>query len=158
MDFRDTMSIVAQLTALIGMFVAPWLAVKLSLKQFRSTRWWEKKAEACSNIMEHLKTLQYTLGRWYDENCQVTSLSKSEHDTLNKEFGEAKKTIERAAAAGAYLISNDASNTLTLLIGELNKTDSRGDWLADLDRHYSAVKQCIAGITRFAYKDLGFGD
>ena len=63
MDFKTAMSIVTEVTALIGIFVAPWLAVKLSLKQFRSTRWWEKQAETYSNIMEKLKTLQYILGR-----------------------------------------------------------------------------------------------
>lgn len=76
MDFKSIMSIVAEVTALIGIFVAPWLAVKLSLKQFHSTRWWEKQQEAYSNIMAQLTALHYVLGRWCDEGSHLIALSK----------------------------------------------------------------------------------
>jgi hypothetical protein len=154
MDFKNMMSIVGVVITLIGIFVAPWLAVRLSLKQFRSTRWWEKQAEAYSNIMEQLAALQYTLGIWYDESLHLKDLSKSEKETLNEKYGEAREIIEKAAAAGAYLISDGASKTLTTLIKELNKSDLRGDWLSDLDRHYGAVRECITEMTRYSRKDL----
>lgn len=152
--FKDVMSIVSVAITLIGIFVAPWLAVRMSLKQFRSTRWWEKKAEAYSNIMEHLTTLQFALGAWCDESSHLRDFSKSEKEILNKKFGEATEVIEKAAAAGAYMISNEASNALTTCIGKLHKTDSRGDWLSDLDRHYSAIKGCISEMTRYSRIDL----
>ena len=152
--FKDVMSIVSVAITLIGIFVAPWLAVKMSLKQFRSTRWWEKQAESYSNIVGHLTTLQYALGAWCDESMHLRDLSKSEKETLNKKFGEAREVIEKAAAAGAYMISEEASNALTTLIEKLNKTDLRGDWLSDLDRHHSAVKECITEMACCSRKDL----
>jgi hypothetical protein len=151
---KDVMSIVSVAITLIGIFVAPWLAVRMSLKQFRSTKWWEKQAEAYSNIMEHLTTLQYALGAWCDESSHQRDLSKSEKETLNKKFGEAREVIAKATAAGAYMISTEASNALTTCIEKLNKTDLRGDWLSDLDRHYDAVKECITEMARYSRKDL----
>ena len=154
MDFKNVTIIVSLAINLIGVLLAPWLAVKRSLKQFRSTRWWEKQAEAYSEIMEQLRTLQYALGRWCDESSHLIDLSKSEKETLNKKFVEAREVLEKSAAAGAYLISEEASNALTILIKELNKTNARGDWLSDLDRHYEAVKQCITEMIRHSREDL----
>lgn len=43
------------------------VTVRLSLKQFYSQKWWEKKAEAYTNIIESLAIMQYYMGLWFDE-------------------------------------------------------------------------------------------
>jgi len=50
------------ISALIVSIITAYLTVKFSIKQFYSQKWWEKKAEAYSNIIEKLSYLQYYFG------------------------------------------------------------------------------------------------
>ena len=50
----------------IASVITTYVTVKLSIKQFYSTRWWEKQAEAYSHIIEHLSYLQYYFGERLD--------------------------------------------------------------------------------------------
>jgi ABC-type arginine/histidine transport system permease subunit len=50
--------------SVIASIISAFVTVKLSLKQFRSERLWEKKAETYSNIIEHLSRLEYQLWLW----------------------------------------------------------------------------------------------
>jgi ABC-type arginine/histidine transport system permease subunit len=54
------------LVTLIGLFVGPLIAVRISLKQFHSQKWWELRAEAYSKIMGQLSAVQRALDLWID--------------------------------------------------------------------------------------------
>jgi hypothetical protein len=152
--FDRIASIASIAVTLIGMFVGPLIAVRMSVKQFRSTKWWEKQEEAYREIMGGLATLKHALARWFDDSVGVRSLSQPEKDSLNRAFGEAREMIDKAAATGAYLISEDASEALAKLKRELDKNDGTGSWVAAIERDYAAVEACIAKMKSYARMDL----
>ena len=89
------------------MLVGPLIAVRLSLRQFRSTRWWEKQADTYSNIISHLTTLQYALGLWSDSALRLKTVpSDSVKQAISTKYAEAEEAIKMAdggragAAAG----------------------------------------------------------
>ena len=95
---------------LLAAVIVSFITARLSLRQFRSQRWWERQAEAYSSIMEKLTLLQYLLGLWYDDALAVGRIPEAGRDELNRRFAEAREGIIRAAAAGSYIISVTAAD------------------------------------------------
>ena len=146
---------IALIPALIVSIITSYITVRLSMKQFYSQRWWEKKAEAYSHIIEHLSYLQYYYGEWIDKTSGRERLRDKDNERLLEEgYKHAKEFITKAVAIGAYIVSDDTAATLTKLSRELEKEDPRGDWISDIDKRYGLVKEYIARIREHAKADL----
>ncbi len=138
--------LIALIPALAVSIIASFVTVRLSLRQFYSRRWWEKRAEAYSEIMEHLSYLQFYFDEWADEIHGEKMLSKERKNELSDGYRQSRESIVRATAIGAYIVSDTTTTALATLLSELRKEDPSGDWGADNDRCYTAVKQCIVII------------
>ena len=68
---------------LIISIVTAVLTVRLSVKQFTSQRWWEKKAEAYSKIIENLSNLQFCFEEWLSDEYNEKELRKEVIEKLN---------------------------------------------------------------------------
>ncbi|OGP55150.1 MAG: hypothetical protein A2Y65_11140 [Deltaproteobacteria bacterium RBG_13_52_11] len=144
----------AFIPALIVSIITAYVTVKLSMKQFYSERWWEKKAEAYSHIIEHLSYLQYYFGEWFSEGLHEKELTEKHKEKLSEGYRQARESIIKAAAIGAYIVSDDTATVLAKLLRELEKEDPRGDWVGDIDGCYGSVKECITKIREYAKVDL----
>ena len=144
------------LTALIpGLFisvVAAYCTSIWAIRQFRSQKWWELKAEAYSQIIARLVGLQYCLGQSYDLFVLHKELDARSRQELDEESLQAHKYLTKAAAAGAYIVSDDTAAALEELLRKLDKTHP--DVVQQIDMHYGAVKQCVARIREYAKEDL----
>jgi hypothetical protein len=147
--------IVALIPALAVSVVTALLTVKLSLKQFRSGRWWERKAEAYTRIMEQLTLMEYCLDAWTDAELAFRSLGPEEQRKLSDEWRQAKRSVVAAAQAGSYLVSDGAAAALRELVPELSERSSGGDVFAEMDNQAAAVRDCVVRVRDAAKKDLG---
>ena len=141
--------------AILVSFFTAWITVKFSMRQFYSQRWWEKKAEAYSRIIEELSCLQYCLGEWFDSSVEHKKFSDEKKEELSRGYRKAEEAIRRSVAMGSYIISESSIKALENLIRELETTNNQGDWVGDMDAHFGAVKKCIERIREYAKKDLG---
>lgn len=144
----------ALIPALIVSIIAPYITVKLSIKQFYSQKWWEKKAEVYSHIIEQLSYLQYYFGEWYDIYLYQKELNNEEREKLSEGYRKAKESITKAAASGAYIVSDDTGTALEKLVSELDQEDPRAHPLENVEREYNLIKKCIATIRKCAKADL----
>ena len=144
----------ALIPSVVVSFFTAWLTVKFSMGQFCSQRWWERKAEAYSHIIEELSYLQYCLGEWFDASLEGRKFSDEKKVALSEGFRRAEESITKAVAMGTYIISKNSVETLKQLLKELAIRNSDGDWMGDMDNHYGAVKECIENIREYAKKDL----
>jgi len=113
-----------------------------------------KKAEAYSHIIEHLSYLQYYFGEWFDEGVGIKKMRDKDSERLSEDYRQAKESITKASAIGAYIVSDDTSTALAKLLRELEKKDPSGNWVGDIDRYYGSVKECIVKIREYAKVDL----
>lgn len=135
--------------------IAPFVTVKLSLKLFYSEKWWEKKAEAYSHIVEHLSYLQYYFGEWWlSEGLHEKKLTDTHKEKLEENYRQARESITKAAAIGTFIVSDDTATALVKLLRELEKQDPMGNWVSDIDRCYGLVEECIKKIREYAKADL----
>lgn len=80
--------------------------------------------------------------------------NSKEQERLSKGYHQARESITKAAAIGAYIVSKDTATEIAKLLLELEKEDPEGDWFSYIDRCYGSVKDCIAKIKEYAKADL----
>jgi hypothetical protein len=131
---------------IIGMAVGPWIAVRLSIRQFRSTKSWEKATEAYSEILKQLAVVSYTNRRYYEHFLNTVRMEKEERDELSAEYRMALKSLERMSIANSLFISGIASKAITLLIESIENDNAR-DVIESLDTESHAIKDCIVTVT-----------
>ncbi|MGH9198808.1 MAG: hypothetical protein ACRD1T_24160 [Acidimicrobiia bacterium] len=130
------------------------VTVRLALRQFYSKKWWERKAEAYSAVVESLSRMSYALSRDYSEHFEGRKVSSDEAASMWDQFRAARQEIERRAQVGHFQLAEEAVDELRSLVAELETQRPDGNWLDDLDRHLSATQSALARITRVAKIDL----
>ena len=141
--------IIAGVTALVAYFT-----ITHSIRQFYSQRWWERKADAYSKIIETLTDLEHCHIEEMDQLTNEERFTDNDKEKLRESFRRAHESISKAAIIGAYIISEDTAKTLSKLMYVLEKEDPKGDWTKDLLEHYELVRKSIEEIKRHAKKDL----
>jgi hypothetical protein len=144
------------LPALLVSVLTSFLTVRLSLRQFYSQKWWERKAEAYSKILEQLATLDFYYGELQLELVKNNMEYSTPSAKLNKDFDEARERLIKAAGAAVYVVTPDTINAVNHLIGKLDleffgMTDDYDHFL-DLCR--GALGQCIQVVKQQAQVDL----
>lgn len=137
-----------------GLYLGPKLAVRRTVEQFRSTKWWEKQQEAYSILLGHISTIRY------DARLELAAIEEGYDRARGKFLQELTRTayfeVERFTAQGDYLISTDSARALQFLQKTLDKWSA----LEGNDRHnaYSkrleAATECIATLTKEAKRAL----
>jgi len=126
---------------------------KMELERFYSQRWWDKKEEAYSHIIEQLSHLQYYYGEWLD-TLERGGDSDRLQGRLAEDYRQANEQVEKAAVAGGYIISGEAAAALDELSHALARVYLPDDMYGEFGERYSLVKQCIARVRECAGVDL----
>lgn len=130
------------------------ITVRLSIKQFYTQKWWEKKADTYSKIIEELSYLQFYFGELFDEGVQIKQISDEDREELRKKYKNSKQLIFKTYASGAYIISNNSIKALEELIKELDEEKPNCHFVDNYDRWYGKTKDCINKIREEAKRDL----
>lgn len=143
----------ALIPALIVSIITAYITVKLSVRQFYSERWWEKKAEAYSHIIEELSCLQYCFWERGWAKFEGIEFSEPRKTKLQEEYNRAEESIRKAAAIGAYIVSDETATALEKVLRELLEEEPINS-SEQLHKCLSSVNTCIAKIRQYAKVDL----
>ena len=135
--------------------VTATVTVKLSIRQFRSERWWERKVEVYSRVLDALYHLERYSEAILRETEGAARYSDARRERMEEAYDNAIDELHKATNLGAYVISNDVAKALY----DLRKR-KRPDWNADptedvLGEATVAYSQALAKIRELAKKDLG---
>jgi len=147
--------LIGLIPALVVSVTTAIITVRLSLSQFHSQRWWEKRAEAYSQIMEQLSYLIYYHQEWIDEDLGLSKMSGDKKLELQKRYNKIREDLTRVAAMGSYIVSANTSAAVEDLLKEFNKTDNEPDFGNMLGNRYTAVQKCIGIVRDDAKNSLG---
>ena len=146
--------LIGLIPALVVSVATAWITVRLSLRQFKSERWWEKKAEAYSAILQHLSELEWYFQRMSAHELFEEQLGEEERKDLGKNFREARTSLAKAAAIGAYAISDNAAKALTELVQQVDRGPSDYNFYEFYAGCHESVGSCIAQVRACAKADL----
>mgnify|MGYP001574868345 CR=1 FL=1 len=148
-------AVVALVPSLVVAVVTAYLTVRLSLRRFHSERWWERKAETYSRVVEslyHVKAYGDAMVREDLEGVQYTPEHKKR---LREEYSAGHRELSKATSIGAYIICDDAAKVLD----ELRKRP-RLDWDENppwevFEDDARAYGEALTKMREIAKKDLG---
>jgi hypothetical protein len=154
----DWLSILTSvLISLIPATAVAFLTVRLSIRQFYSQRWWDKKSETYASISKDLSSLFFCIQELCSESEGEKVFDNHTSSTLSNEFERRSKSLKKTVAAGAYIISNEIFDVLASLVKSLdnNYCNPREEPLSDyFNRDYNAIKNCQNNFNELAKKDL----
>jgi hypothetical protein len=145
-----------------------YLTVKWSLHRFYSERWWERKAETYTSIVESLTTQLKLANDFVDD---LESIMEGRHYNREQSSDEEKlerrrryrssaDSVQEAAFRGSFLISNEAVS----LLEELIEKRSEIEWQEGLElgnpydharEDEKLLREYLARFREAAKRDLG---
>ena len=164
------LSVVTPLVSALVAAIVALVTVHLNLRNFYRQRWWEKKAEVYSLIMESLVSMRLYLRE--KGLCEMGEIALSEEDEQQLHVGymQGVRAIERTVAAGAFIVSSNASRSLGGLISKLEEvpkveksTYNPGGYMGLVDYveyligQCDEVEACIESVRKCANVDLKLG-
>lgn len=138
--------VVGVLTALIS--------VRLSLRRFHAERWWERKADAYSKIIEALYNAAEYCHLRSVEDMNGVELTKERSDQLDSDYCKASVELKQSTGIGAYIISREAADILTKLQQRKRLDSSQLARFEFYETECAAYREALDRIRTLAKKDL----
>lgn len=131
------------------------ITVKLSLKKFRSEKWWEKKTESYSKIVDVLHQLKNYCEQKLPPEYGEPALSTEKELELRQQYQTAYRDLVKALDVGSFIISEEAVKILETYQNrpELNYNENPLCDIIECDLKY--IKECLEDFKLAAKKDLG---
>lgn len=142
------------ISAVVIAGLSSWITVFLSLRKFRTEKWWEKKAEAYSNLLGAIHDSK----AFAEENLNAEFRSRELTELEDKELRAASKKSEaeiyRAMDVGAFYLSEQAIECLKKYKKESSEAGKDNSWVQYLIEDLDAANSCLKSMIEIARNDL----
>ena len=145
------------LTLLKGIGIAAassFITVRLSIKQFRTQRWWEKKVEAYQNIIEAFHKSKKFESEHLTAEFKGREVDEDRGAELVKQSKEAYEEISRACDVGRFLLSDKAVSILDEFKKKYDNQPRYENWLESLAEDWSLADHYMKEFIAEAQKDV----
>ena len=146
--------LLAIITAIVIAAVSSWITVNLSLRRYHSERWWDRKVEAYSAVIEALHHSKAFSDGHLASEMHERELSEDEDKELRSHAREGNIEIEKAIDVGSFLLSGEALIRLQEYRKEEIKTSELESWVEYLLADQKVTGKCLKDIIEIAKKDL----
>ena len=142
---------------LVGLSVAlltSWLTVKFALRRFQSEKWFERRIDAYTKVIEALHFMKQCTERQFRAALHGTDIPKEIEDELEGSYRKGLSELRRLTDMGALLFSPTAVEILDTLNAELLVATEEQTWWEHLDAEGAAISKCLSAIRPIAKRDL----
>ncbi|MEX2474471.1 hypothetical protein [Marinobacter sp.] len=147
MDFLSGITI-----AVVASFLSAWL----TLRRFRTERWWERKAEAYINLVEALHEMSLVPSEEIAAGAgHRKELAEDEKAELWENFERAKKKVWKIADSSDFIISSDVLEVIQEMNRGLGHASHNTNWIEFLDDSNSAINECLNKVKKIGAVELG---
>ncbi len=131
------------------------ITVRLSLRRFRTERWWEHRADAYSRIVEALYNVMEYCSEQSRAALRGADMREDVEKRLSQTYERAYRELKKVTAIGAYIISDEVAEALTRLEARPRLDPAEYAFYEILDADHEAYTKTLAEVRRLAKKDLG---
>lgn len=146
--------IITILSAIFIATISSWITIQLSLKRFRSERWWEKKAEAYSKIIEAMHDFKAFSEKHLEAMIGGHEISDERDVELRHRAKTARREIDKIIDTGQFLLSEKSNIRLKKFISEIHSFENKSDWFEYLQYDLSISNKCLMDLIQLAKEDL----
>jgi hypothetical protein len=140
-------------TSILVAAITAYITVFLSQRQYYSQKWWDRKADTYSKIMESLYSIQHRLQMLLEEDAGERHISAETMNELRKKSNEGFEDIDRISKMGVFLLSKEVEEIVSRLNVEINKVEN-GDFYTDAYEIIDITNKYLRLIRDAAMKDL----
>lgn len=142
------------LTSILVTLVTAWITVELALRRFKSEKWFERRLDAYTRIIEslhHMKSATARQIRAEERGIEIPSNAEAE---LIELYGKGLADLRRLTDMGALVFSSEAIVVLEKLNEDLKAATQEVSWWGHLDMEFEAINKCLKEIGVIAKRDL----
>ena len=150
-DFHPVYTLIASVP--IALFTS-WVTVRLSLRKFQSEKWFERKIDAYTKIIESLHHMKTVTARQLRAERRGADIPEEVERELIESYRSNLAELRRLADMGSLVFSTDAIGTLETFSRELESATPDGGWWEYYDVQSAAVNNCLESIRKIAKRDL----
>lgn len=137
----------------IGSFIGLWIGGR----RFRSERWWDKKAEAYSALIDAFHPLLDEDAAYEDEMIFNRTLSEDSKNALRAAAADGEKKIRRQHRLSSFLICKEAEESLRKMFRKLEAASNTTDWVEYRTNYSMALWEGFEALKKSAVSDLKVG-
>jgi hypothetical protein len=142
------------LTGILIAAVSSWITVNLALRRYHSERWWDRKVEAYTAVLNALHDSK----AFSDRNLAAMERGNELPDEKTKELinraQKATDQILRAIDLGSFLLSEEALARLRRFRTEESAASDADSWWQHLEDDHQATSSCLEDMIKIAKNDL----
>ena len=126
----------------------------LALRRFRSERWWDRKAQAYTELFQALFYVQRYARLAMRREARGLALDDEFMRALGEKSSAGYAEILKAATIGSLLFGDQVATRLSRLEQELDEPDADRNYYEELMADYDAVTAAIGDLRPLARADL----
>ena len=134
--------------------VSSLITVRLSIRQFRSQRLWEKKVETYQRIIEAFHKSKNYSSEYMTTEIKGREVSEARGAELVKQSNEAHEEISMACDVGRFLLSDKAVGILDEFKKKYDNQPRHDTWWESLDESWSLADHYMKEFIAEAQKDI----
>ncbi len=133
---------------------ASFFTAKFALRRFYSEKWWEKKYEGYSSILESLHYIARDFHGEWDAATRGREIPDDRKDELSAKFRAAKDELAKRMDVGQFVISDAAVAVLATFQKELGTANTTEGWPPYIDECLVATDKALQQMRTIAKRDL----
>ncbi len=133
---------------------ASFFTARFALRRFYSEKWWEKKYEGYSSILESLHYIARDFDEEWDAMTRGREIPDDRKDELSAKFREAKDELAKRMDIGQFVISDAAVAVLATFQKELGSGRRANDFPEYIERGGKATNKALRQMRAIAKRDL----
>ncbi|MBT3320724.1 MAG: hypothetical protein HN392_00385 [Anaerolineae bacterium] len=147
-------TLVSILTGILIAGATSWITVQLSLRQFRSQKWWEKKVDAYTRILNALHQLKKSSNEHLEAEYRGRTVGEERAEELKELSKKSREELKSAMDIGAFLLSDKAVKVLDEYESQIDNLDQIESWFEYIDYLNAINQKTLKKIIPIARKDL----
>jgi hypothetical protein len=151
-DWQPLLNILAGVPVAV---LTSWLTVRFSLGRFRSEKWFERRLDSYTKVIEALHFMNHcteTEMRAEVEGYEIDEKAKAE---LLASYAKGRSELRRLTDMGALIFSPEAVALLDTINSELLAASNAQSYWEHLDAEGAAIAKCLSALRPIAKRDLG---
>lgn len=137
--------------ALVGL-VGGLFGSFLGNRNYRRQRWWERRADAYTRLIDALSDLLSYYSALTDAEMMRTELTKEREAELEAPRKETRRHVVRATMSGAYFFSEEVAISLRAL--EKHQDTEYDSAFEHYDSNWGANRECLDRVAAASKRDL----
>lgn len=134
--------------------LSAWLAVRFALKRFQSEKWFERRLEAYTRVIEALHYMKHCTDRQLRAAQRGYEIPEQDEAELVSTYRKGLADIRRLTDMGALIFSAEAVAILEALNDDLAVTSDEQSGWENLEEEGAAIDKCLLEIRGIAKRDL----